>query len=565
MVDRSSVSDSENSVVGETGCSTRSSTKRLASPTAELVAFGVFALLAVIHTWPLATNPAHLSRNDNGDTLLNTWAIAWVAHQLPRDPIHLFDANIFYPERLTLAYSEAMIVQGVLAWPILAAGGSPVLAYNLVLLAGFALTGWAFCLLVHRWTGSWGAAYCSGSLAAFNAHVLVRLPQLQTQHVEFVALMLFALDRLLVSRRLRDAVWLGLGFALQGLSSVYLMVFSTWMLLFAVLGRAREWMHREETRLMALFAVAAATATLLLGPYLLAYYGLHRLTGLERPIGDGAFFAGSWRDYLSTGSRLHYALWSSQFFRSAMSASFPGIVATALVSMALAVPESRGDRRVRMCLVIAVGCAAVSMVPRTGLYPLLYAIIPFFRMVRVQARLGQIVLLAVAVMAGFGVAALRRRWQSARGWPLAAVTLCVAVNVEALRAPLGYTPFSEIPPIYDGLTSQREAVVVELPFYPPSDWFLSGRYMLNSTRHWRPILNGYSGFKPGSYDDTYAAIESFPDVASLGALRARGVTHIVVHKEEFSASHPGRFDAMGRFASLQQVAESGDIHIYRLR
>jgi len=96
------------------------------------------------------------------------WAIAWVGHQLPRDPLHLFNANIFYPEPMTLGYSEAMIVQGALAMPIIAAGGSAVLAYSLVLLAGFVLTGWAFCLLVYRWTGSWGAAYISGSLAAFT-------------------------------------------------------------------------------------------------------------------------------------------------------------------------------------------------------------------------------------------------------------------------------------------------------------------------------------------------------------------------------------------------------------
>ena len=72
------------------------------------------------------------------DALFSVWRLAWFAHQLPRDPAHLFDANIFYPERLTLAYSEAMIVQGVLAIPIVAAGGSAVLAYNLVMLAGFA-------------------------------------------------------------------------------------------------------------------------------------------------------------------------------------------------------------------------------------------------------------------------------------------------------------------------------------------------------------------------------------------------------------------------------------------
>ena len=242
---------------------------RLARP---LIALAAFVLLAMVHTWPLASNPAHLSRNDNGDALLNTWIVAWVAHQLPRDPLHLFDAGIFYPERLTLAYSEAMIVQGVMAMPILAAGGSAVLAYNLVLMAGMALTGWGFCLLVRRWTGSWAAGYVAGSLAAFNAHVLMRLPHLQTQHVEFVALMLFVLDRLVVSRRLRDAVWLGVSFALQGLTSVYLLVFTTWMLLFAVLGRAGEWLRREPARMLGLFVVAGTVATLLLAPYLWAYY-----------------------------------------------------------------------------------------------------------------------------------------------------------------------------------------------------------------------------------------------------------------------------------------------------
>ncbi len=59
-----------------------------------LVALAVFVLLAVVHTWPLASSPAHLSRNDNGDAVLNTWAIAWVAHELPCHPTHLFDANI---------------------------------------------------------------------------------------------------------------------------------------------------------------------------------------------------------------------------------------------------------------------------------------------------------------------------------------------------------------------------------------------------------------------------------------------------------------------------------------
>ena len=268
-------------------------------------------------------DPAHLSRNDNADTQLNEWAIAWVAHQLPRDPVHLFDANIFYPERHTLGYSEAMVVQGVLAMPVLWAGGSPVLAYNLVLIAGFALTGWSFWLLIRQWTGSIGAAYAGGSLAAFNSHVLVRLPHLQTQHVEFVALVLFALDRALRSARTREAVLLAVGFVLQGLTSVYLLVFTTWMIIFATLCRLSEWVGRGRSRTFAVLALAAMLAAVGLAPYLLAYFEVHRLQGFERSIDETRHYASSWRDYLATGSRLYYLWWSKPFVDRANSDLFP--------------------------------------------------------------------------------------------------------------------------------------------------------------------------------------------------------------------------------------------------
>ena len=40
-------------------------------------------------------------------------------HQLPRDPLHLFDANIFHPERNTLAFSEHMLPQALMGAPLL--------------------------------------------------------------------------------------------------------------------------------------------------------------------------------------------------------------------------------------------------------------------------------------------------------------------------------------------------------------------------------------------------------------------------------------------------------------
>ena len=525
------------------------------------MALAIFVLLASIHTWPLATDPAHLSRNDNADTLLNSWAIAWVAHQLPRDPAHLFDANIFYPERLTLGYSEAMVVQSVLAIPVLAAGGSPVLAYNLLLMGGLALTGWAFWLLINTWTGNPLAAYIGGSLAAFNAHVLVRLPHLQTQHVEFIPLILFALDRLLASKRTRDALLLGLGFALQGMTSVYILVFTSWMLIFAVLGRAGQELRANPLRTVALLALAGLTGVAIMSPYLFFYFRVHQLTGFERTVDEARQFAGSYTDYLSTGSRWYHPLWSRPYFDVSVSPSFPGVAGIVLACLALARPETRRDPRVIMCLTAAIGCAAVSMAPNAPFYPVLHNAIPLFKAVRVIAHLSQIVLMILAVIAGIGVAGLARR-VSGRTWQIAGLSALLVVNLEAFRAPLGYRPFTEIPKIYDDLATVPGAVVVEIPFYPPRISFGGAEYMLNSTRHWRPILNGYSGFRPDSYDATFEAVQNFPDDTSLIALHERGVTHVVVHKSRIEEA---RFAAISRISSLQPRNDDGEIYIYRLR
>src|SRR5436190_23172295 len=139
----------------------------------------VCLLLAVIHTWPLATDPGTLSRNDNGDAMLNEWIMAWVAHELPRAPSRLFEAPIFYPAHDALAFSEPLIVPALLGAPLGWMGGSPVLVFNIILMAGFALTAWATARLVIEWTGDRAAGLLAGSMFAFNTHTLTRLGHMQ--------------------------------------------------------------------------------------------------------------------------------------------------------------------------------------------------------------------------------------------------------------------------------------------------------------------------------------------------------------------------------------------------
>ena len=112
-------------------------------------------------------------------------------------------------------------------------------------------------------------------------------------------------------------------------------------------------------------------------------------------------------DYLNTVSWLHYPLWSHRFFPKSVSTNFPGVVVLALASVAVVSRSSRRDPRVLMCAAVAAGCALVPMAPRLPGYEHLHNLVPLFWIVRVQAHMGQVVLLALAVLAGFGIAQAR--------------------------------------------------------------------------------------------------------------------------------------------------------------
>ena len=528
----------------------------------------LFTTFAVVHTWPLATAPHRLSRIDNGDYSLNAWAMAWVVHQAPRDPLHLFDANIFHPERRTLAFSEHLVPQSVLAAPVIWAGGSPVLAYNLTLLAGFVLSGWALAVAVTRWTSDWTAGLLAGSLLAFNSHTLTRLPQIQALHNQFLPFALVALDQAIASGSWRAAMRAGLFSAAQGLTSGYTLAFTLFGMAGAALARVREWWPRRVPHL----AVAALVAALIVAPFLVPYWMNYREQGLSRPLDRAARYSAHWIDYVTSASRLHLNTplrVGYETERDRREKFFPGVVALLLTATALLTGVAWRDRRARMCLALGITGLLLSFGPRTPMYGWLYEYVPLLQGIRIIARFGWLVLVASAVLAGFGLAWLRRR--AASRWPSrprlvtgAAIGLVVLVHAEALQAPFEYHRFEGIPRAYEVVAElPDDAVLVEFPFYDPPLFHGNAIYMLYSTAHWKPLLNGYSGFAPRSYRRMARALERFPDVRALDALRTAGVTHVVVHLDEYDEDDDitRAIDSAGAF---EMIAGDEDVRVYRL-
>jgi hypothetical protein len=418
-------------------------------------------------------------------------------------------------------------------------------------------------MLLRRWTGSSAAGAVAGTLFAFNAHTLTRLPHLQALHLEFLPVVLLALDRLLAGRRTRDAVLLGAACALQGLTSNYLLVFTAVAVAASVAARANEWLRPSPARTTVLLGLAAALAAVLVGPFLYPYYLAQREQGLTRSLDEVALYSSTWRDYMSTAGRLHYAAWSHRFYEGSTSL-FPGAVGLLLAGIGLAAKPGLRDPRIRMAAAIGAAGLALSFGPALPGYAALYRWLPPLQGVRAAARFGLLALVAVAALAGFGVAALRVRHGTRRWWPALAAILILAVNAEALRAPMEFTPFGGIPRIYQSLRDSSVRAVAEFPCYEPAAILHNAPYVLNSTAHWKPLVNGYSGFVPAGYAAIADALQAFPDDRSRAELQRLGVSHVVVHLDAYGDQADAVLSALTAAPWLSLVASGHQVRVYRL-
>src|SRR5687767_640498 len=114
-------------------------------------------------TWPVGAQLGSSFPGDYGDPVFVAWVIGWVDGQLSTGSLSGFwNANIFFPEATTLAFSEHFIGQSLLVLPIYAVTRNPILSYNVAFLLSFVLTGLGTFLLLRAMTGS----YSAGGVAA---------------------------------------------------------------------------------------------------------------------------------------------------------------------------------------------------------------------------------------------------------------------------------------------------------------------------------------------------------------------------------------------------------------
>ncbi|HEV2311038.1 MAG TPA: hypothetical protein VGU73_10995 [Acidimicrobiia bacterium] len=517
---------------------------------------------------------------DLSDPALSIWTLSWGAHALLSQPLHLFDANIFWPHPLTWAYTDNLLVLVVPFALVRLFGGSWALALNFTTLLVLTLSQ-AFTYLLAYWlTHRRDAAVLAAIAFTFSSFLFAHLVHVQLLLYGLFPLCFYLLFRMLEERRLRWAALLGAANVATLTGSLYYAAIYV-VVLIAISALWLVHHRRELTREVLLCFLIVGAVTALAIPTLLPYQQLQQ----ERPLIPQHGLKAADLVTVSPGSVLYPGLDHAANTRGSAGGRtehtfFPGfsVALLALIGLAAlvlrgrrshAAPRRRGRSRAEAAPIgrdrdaswsvddpivsgrreyvwlLVVG-AAVAMLLALG--PEIHGVtmpftffhdhVPGFEDIRVASRLEIPALLTGAVLAAIGFSWLTRRLP-ARTATLVAVVLGAFMLLE-FAAPTHTTELPTGPAtlaVYRELAHRPPGAVVELPAPnpqlvldgTPAEPFVEAPRMVYGTLDWHPRFNGYSGNFPADYFANGDALNSFPSRAALDTARRLQLRYVILH------------------------------------
>ena len=496
------------------------------------------AALAILMTWPLAAGLGRLGRITTMDGLWSIWNITWVARTIVADPANLYDANIFYPHRRALAFSEANIGAGLAAAPAWWLTRNPFTAHNTALLFAFASTVLGMWLLARRLSGDGGGRRRRDRVRVLSVFPLPQRPHPAAdggRHPARAARAAPPRRRAVAApgRRARPRAC-GAGAGLCVLRDLR-----------RADGRLRRAVSRRQPRPVARAALLERRRDCrrhLAGPrpaVLPAVPGAaarRRLRAIARRraavFGDVAELSGDPGARARPRARVRAA--SRLEDRRSAVPGHPGARLRRRPAPRWACARARpvGERRDRetVWLYGSLGLLALwaSFGPAAGLYTAMFHAIPLFTFLRAPSRFGLVVVFVLAVLSAL---AFRRLLSRAGRWRgLAAIGLALAAVAELNVLPFPWERAMPISRNYALLAGMPRAPLAEFPFYGERIAYpLHAQYMVFSTAHWMPLINGYSDHIPGDFREAAFVLDSFPSNDAFAALQKHRARYVGVH------------------------------------
>jgi len=549
----------------------------------------LYTTVTLIYFWPLPRLFGDHLGPGLGDPLFNLYVLKWGAHQIRLGLPDVWDANIFYPTRGALAFSDHLLGPAAQLLLFLAVVPNAIAGYNFLFLSSYVASALAVAWVLRRSGLSWTASALAGWMYAFSSFRLSQVAHLQILLAQWIPLTLWFWDRLLARRTAKDAALFLLFYLLNLTGGCYLAYMIHFPLLAIFLSRAAaERRDLLSVRLLRLLAPVALIAGAAVAALFLPYVRVARAEGLSRPPEEIEQYSALPASYFSPSGESFYFGEAAQgfltralgeetaglFFRPE-SSLFAGFLPTILFGVG-ACAALRGVRKepvdpwARGIALAGLLCFALSF---ARVYVPLARIVPGLSGMRVPSRFYAFVSLAVVYLAARGVDLLLRRLSGSRAGPRAraalAAGLALVLAVELAPRGLDWERLpreEELPDAYTWLRDDPSVkAIVELPLTEDSR---ENDYLYASTLHWKPIANGYSGYMAASYQAMVNHIPFVPHADGFALLRGMGITHLVVH-----ARQPKRAQAVqrweGRFGTgpdrqMERVYQEEGITIYRL-
>jgi hypothetical protein len=507
----------------------------------------VLAALAAVVTalamhWPL---PLHIGADvprDLGDPLPQAWQVAWDGHALLHQPLDWFHANIFWPLRNSLAFSDALLGYA----PAGAIGTGPhaaIVRYDLLFLFAYALAFLGAYLLARELGAGRIGAGVAGAAFAYAPWRLEQDGHLHVISSGGIPLALFLLvrgyrrgsGRLVLAGWLVAAWQLSLGFSL-GLQFAYLLA------LLAAGALVYAWRRRLQPSRAVLAAtgagalVFAVLAFAMSSPYIEVGRDNPESKRTDRTV---ALFSGWPRMYLAPPGA--NTVWSGATVGTRRKLNFvpeqtlfPGLAIVALALTCLALGGY--SRRLRLGLAgAALLCAWLALGFHAGSFPwpyeLVYQHAPGWQSVRTPSRLNTLTSLGLALLAGGGAACVAARLRRPRVRAAVGAALVTVVLIEgagfSFDAHGVHGPAHPTVPLEPAGQRGLAAPQLHLPMSREGN----RRYALWSTAGFPPIVNGRASFQPALTSAIARDVAGFPDRRSVARLRALGVRAVVLHRE----------------------------------
>lgn len=499
-----------------------------------LLVLGFFVVAVLVVTYPLIF---HLTTKiiDTGDGLLINWIINWNVHSLRTNIFSIFNTNIFYPYKNTLAFSDLLFLQTLIALPFMVLFKEPLLAFNVNLLTGFILTGFSTYLLVFYLTKRTSVAVLGGILLTFSP---IHLDFLVHQQLFSFWPVIFAWYFLLK----KNYFWYVVFFVLSGWST---MLFVQFLILISIVYKK---------------FIPLLFALIFTAPFVVPYFLVSAQWHYVRPITDAIHFSLQIPDLFNPGpySRLgNIGQFSSHYFGL-------GILILIFLNFRKFTLNNKFILIAVAAFILALGPALhifrttihVGPIPAIPLpYTIFYYLIPGFSGFRTPSRW---VLLCVLALVIFLLTLLKNK--------LNLKIIAILIVITFLEIPLPITfqnvkSVKDFPPENYWLSKNYiGSPIIYFPVYNwndlnPKNW--ESERMYYSTVDWHPMFNGYSGFTPQKRQDEIKWLQSnFPSQETFSFLQSLGIKLVIVPKTWAIKMAP--------YTQAVKIKEFSETYVYKI-